>query len=133
MHQAEDLVQETLAKVYVRWHRRLGGPIDNPAAYAQTALVRTFLSARRRRSSSELPYAEPPEALHSDPAPATDLQLLVAEALAGLGITYYTPDGYKISATASNGSSTDPTRPTMGQPVLDLDALTAIAEDQVWR
>ena len=51
VHQAEDLVQETLAKVYVRWHRRLGGRIDNPAAYAQTTLVRTFLSARRRRSS----------------------------------------------------------------------------------
>ena len=29
-----------------------------------------------------------------------------------IGVTYYTPDGYKINATASNGSSTDPTRPT---------------------
>ena len=84
VHQAEDLVQETLAKVYVRWHRRLGAPIENPAAYAQTALVRTFLSARRRRSSGELPYAEPPDAAHPDRAAETDLQLLVAEALAGL-------------------------------------------------
>jgi hypothetical protein len=50
-----------------------------------------------------------------------------------LGVTYYTPDGYKISVTATNASSTDPTRPTMDQPVLDLDALTAIAEDLVWR
>jgi hypothetical protein len=31
-HQAEDLVQETLAKVYVRWRQRLARPIDNPAA-----------------------------------------------------------------------------------------------------
>ena len=46
-----------------------------------------------------------------------------------IGVTYYTPDGYKISATASNGGSADPTQPAMGQPVLDLDALTAIAED----
>ena len=84
VHQAEDLVQETLAKVYVRWHRRLASPIDNPAAYAQTTLVRTFLSARRRRSSRELPFAEPPDGLHPDSAPATDLQLLVAEALDGL-------------------------------------------------
>lgn len=83
-HQAEDLVQETLAKVYVRWHRRLGGAIDNPAAYAQTALVRTFLSARRRKSSGELPYAEPPDGVHEDAAAASDLQILVAEALAGL-------------------------------------------------
>jgi RNA polymerase sigma-70 factor (sigma-E family) len=84
VHQAEDLVQETLAKVYVRWHRRVGGRIDNPAAYAQTALVRTFLSARRRRSSSELPFAEPPDAVHPDTASSTDLQLQVAEALSGL-------------------------------------------------
>jgi RNA polymerase sigma-70 factor (sigma-E family) len=83
-HQAEDLVQETLAKVYVRWHRRLGGRIENPAAYAQTALVRTFLSSRRRRSSSELPYADPPDAVHPDRSRETDLQLEVAAALAGL-------------------------------------------------
>jgi RNA polymerase sigma-70 factor (sigma-E family) len=83
-HQAEDLVQETLAKVYVRWHRRVGGRIDNPAAYAQTALVRTFLSARRRRSSGELPYADPPDGGYPDRAAETDLQLLVAGALDGL-------------------------------------------------
>jgi RNA polymerase sigma-70 factor (sigma-E family) len=84
VHRAEDLVQETLAKVYVRWHRRLGGRIDNPAAYAQTALVRTFLSERRRKSSGELPYAQPPEGVHPDRAEETDLQLVVAAALAGL-------------------------------------------------
>lgn len=87
VHQAEDLVQETLAKVYVRWHRRVAGRIDNPAAYAQTTLVRTFLSARRRRWSGELPYAEPPDGTHPDRAAETDLQLLVAEALAGLAPT----------------------------------------------
>ena len=84
LHQAEDLVQETLAKVYVRWHRRLATSIENPAAYAQTTLVRTFLSSRRRRSSGELPYAELPEGAHPDGAAETDLQLLVADALAGL-------------------------------------------------
>jgi len=84
VHQAEDLVQETLAKVYVRWHRRVAGRIDNPAAYAQTTLVRTFLSARRRRWSGELPYAEPPDGLHPDSDAETDLQLQVAEALSEL-------------------------------------------------
>jgi hypothetical protein len=50
-----------------------------------------------------------------------------------VGVTYYTPDGYKINATASNASSTDPTAPTRTEPVLDLDALTAIAENPVWQ
>jgi DNA-directed RNA polymerase specialized sigma24 family protein len=48
---AEDLVQEALGKIYARWGRisRAG----NPAAYAQTALTRTFLAHQRRRSSRE--------------------------------------------------------------------------------
>ncbi|GAB3775825.1 RNA polymerase sigma-70 factor (sigma-E family) [Nocardioides ginsengisegetis] len=83
-HLAEDLVQETLAKVYVRWHRKLGARIDNPAAYAQTTLVRTFLSARRRRSSGELPWAELPEHAGPDESADSDLRLALQRALAGL-------------------------------------------------
>ena len=77
---AEDLVQETLAKVYVKWGRH----IDNPAAYAQTALVRTVLSQRRRGSSHELPYADLPDSPSVDPAEATDLRLSLQEVLDGL-------------------------------------------------
>jgi RNA polymerase sigma-70 factor (sigma-E family) len=79
-HGAEDLVQETLAKVYVKWGRR----IDNPAAYAQTALARTFLSQRRRKSSHELPYADLPDSATADPAAAIDLRLTLQEVLSGL-------------------------------------------------
>ena len=81
-HLAEDLVQEALAKVYTRWMRRLAPPIENPAAYAQTTLVRTFISQRRRRSSHELPSAALPEAvsLSGD----ADLRMTVAAALASL-------------------------------------------------
>lgn len=61
-HAAEDLVQETLAKLYVRQRSALAPRLDNPAAYAQTVLTRTFLSGRRRRSSTELPLADLPEA-----------------------------------------------------------------------
>jgi hypothetical protein len=50
-----------------------------------------------------------------------------------VGVTYYTPDGYKIDATASNGSGADPTTPVMDDPVLGTDELTAIAENPVWR
>jgi RNA polymerase sigma-70 factor (sigma-E family) len=83
-HQAEDLVQEALAKVYVRWRRPLGPRIENPAAYAQTALTRTFLSSRRRRSSTERPYADLPDAVVADPADATDARLALYDALAAL-------------------------------------------------
>src|SRR3954452_22873194 len=69
-HLAEDLVQDALARMYRAW----GGisRIDNPAAYAQTVLARQFLSHRRRRSSSERPSAELPEA--GADGPDTDLR-----------------------------------------------------------
>jgi RNA polymerase sigma-70 factor (sigma-E family) len=84
-HQAEDLVQETLAKVYARWMGRFARRIDNPAAYAQTTLTRTFLSNRRRRSSTERPYADPPDGVVPDGTEASDARVVVTAALAGLG------------------------------------------------
>jgi RNA polymerase sigma-70 factor (sigma-E family) len=83
-HQAEDLVQETLAKVYVRWRKPFGARIDNPAAYAQTALTRTFLSGRRRRSSGEQPYADLPDSPVDDGTAAADARLALHAALAEL-------------------------------------------------
>lgn len=44
-HHADDLVQVTITRLYVHWHRvRL---IDNPEAYTRTILVRQFLRERR--------------------------------------------------------------------------------------
>ena len=83
-HQAEDLVQETLAKVYVRWRRPLSARIDNPAAYAQTALTRTFLSGKRRRSSTELSYADLPDSPVADHTALSDVRLELRDALAEL-------------------------------------------------
>jgi RNA polymerase sigma-70 factor (sigma-E family) len=60
-HTAEDLVQETLAKVYVAWKR-----VDDPVAYAQVTLTRTYLSHLRRRSSHEHPTSQLPEGTHLD-------------------------------------------------------------------
>lgn len=57
-HLAEDLVQETLVKVYVSWGKR---SIDSPMAYAQTTLMRTFISSRRKRMSTEWPIPDMPE------------------------------------------------------------------------
>lgn len=81
-HRAEDLVQETLAKVYTRWHRRLARPIDNPAGYAHTTLVRTFISEQRRRSSGERPVETLPDRGHDDGD--ADVRLALREALAQL-------------------------------------------------
>ena len=58
-HLSEDLVQEVLAKV----HRRRGlADIEHLDAYLRSAVVRQFLSWRRRRSGNEallLPGREP--------------------------------------------------------------------------
>lgn len=81
-HRAEDLVQETLAKVFVRWHRRLAKPIDNPAGYAETTLVRTFISAQRRRSSHERPVEVLPDRGQVDGD--ADVRIALATALAEL-------------------------------------------------
>lgn len=59
-HLAEDLVQETLGRMYLLWARV--ARIDNPAAYAQTVLVRAFLTHQRRRSAGERPVGEFPDA-----------------------------------------------------------------------
>ncbi|MFD5105075.1 SigE family RNA polymerase sigma factor [Streptomyces cinereoruber] len=80
-HLAEDLTQETLGRMYALWGRV--ARIGNPAAYAQTVLVRTFLSHRRRRSATERPLGELPDCVSetgTDPA----LRIALLDALAGL-------------------------------------------------
>ena len=84
-HLAEDLVQETLAKVYVRWHAPFRSPIENPVAYSHTALTRTFLSSRRKRSSTERPAETLPDQPVADASGATETRMALTEALAGLG------------------------------------------------
>jgi RNA polymerase sigma-70 factor (sigma-E family) len=43
-HHADDLVQLTITRLYVHWHRV--GVTDNPDAYTRTILVRQFLRER---------------------------------------------------------------------------------------
>ncbi|MEV0786560.1 SigE family RNA polymerase sigma factor [Streptomyces sp. NPDC050423] len=75
-HLAEDLVQETLSRVYVHWKRVAGA--DSPAAYAQTVLVRTSLTLRRRRSTGERPIGNMPDSAAAGPDAALRLTLLDA-------------------------------------------------------
>lgn len=45
-HQTDDLVQETITKLYARWPRI--SVVDNVDAYVHTMLVRAFLDEKRR-------------------------------------------------------------------------------------
>jgi RNA polymerase sigma-70 factor (sigma-E family) len=74
---AEDLVQETFARAYSRWHHV--STADNPAAYVQTVLFRMFVTGRRRLSSTETPTAELPESRAG--TRDHDLRLTLAAAL----------------------------------------------------
>jgi RNA polymerase sigma-70 factor (sigma-E family) len=58
-HLAEDLVQEVLARVHDRWHRL--DHVEQPDAYLRTAIVRQFISWRRRRVSQEASLEVLPE------------------------------------------------------------------------
>ena len=51
-HDAEDLVQDTLAKVIVHWRRVESA--DSVDAYVRRAMVNTFISGKRRRASREV-------------------------------------------------------------------------------
>lgn len=77
LHRAEDLVQEALVKVALRWERVRDG---NPTAYARTIVVRDNISWWRRRR--ELPMEAPEDlaAVSSDP----DAALVVRRALGRL-------------------------------------------------
>lgn len=75
-HLAEDLVQEALGRIYVRWGRV--SRVGNPAGYAQTVLTRTFLAHRRRFSSRERIRDSFPEAADTGADPSLRLTLLDA-------------------------------------------------------
>ena len=79
-HLAEDLVQEALGRIYVRWSRI--SLVGNPAAYAQTVLVRVFLTHQRRRSSKERATDVLPEVAAA--GVDTPLRLTLLDALARL-------------------------------------------------
>ncbi|GAA1184412.1 RNA polymerase sigma-70 factor (sigma-E family) [Kitasatospora gansuensis] len=75
-HLAEDLAQETLGRMFVKW--RTVSRMTNPAGYAQATLVNTFLTYKRRRSSGEHVTDTFSETPVSDTDPALRLTLLRA-------------------------------------------------------
>jgi RNA polymerase sigma-70 factor (sigma-E family) len=75
-HLAEDLTQTTYTKVYAAWSTASNA--DSPIAYTRTVLVRTFLSHRRLRRSSELPVLSVPDQGTAGSDVGTRLDLLSA-------------------------------------------------------
>jgi RNA polymerase sigma-70 factor (sigma-E family) len=76
-HEAEDLVQITLAKLYVAWHRV--SKTRNADSYARKVLMNTYLSQRRLRRSGELPVAAVAD--NGAPAEDHDVRLVLIAAL----------------------------------------------------
>jgi RNA polymerase sigma-70 factor (sigma-E family) len=76
-HQAQDLTQQTLTKLYVGWGRIRHQ--ENLDAYARRVLLRELLTEKRRRHSTERPVAYLPDtAGRADP---TELRLTLIGAL----------------------------------------------------
>ncbi len=78
-HRAEDLVQEALTKIALRW-RRLRS--QSPDAYARRVLVRDNISWWRRHRREQVSAVEVPPAASGEAA--VDRRLVLARALAGL-------------------------------------------------
>jgi len=76
---AEDLVQEALVKVALRWRRLHDG---HPEAYARTVIVRDNISWWRKHRREVL--VEPPERTSLDGTDTAERRLLLDRALAAL-------------------------------------------------
>jgi RNA polymerase sigma-70 factor (sigma-E family) len=79
---AEDLVQETLPRVWTAWPRVSAA--DEPDAYVRRMLVNEFLGRRRRRSSAELPVEQIRKQQSADRSVEVDQRLVLAAALRSL-------------------------------------------------
>jgi RNA polymerase sigma-70 factor (sigma-E family) len=78
---AEDAVLSALSKLYVKWSR-----VDNPEAYARTAVVRAAIDETRRpwwRREQSRSHAMP-DAVAPDTTGAVDERLRLRQALGGL-------------------------------------------------
>jgi RNA polymerase sigma-70 factor (sigma-E family) len=61
--QAEELVQDTLVRLYPKWERVAGA--DVPLAYVRRCLTNGYLNQRRRTARREIAYQDVPELVDS--------------------------------------------------------------------
>ncbi len=62
---AQDLAQETLVRVMVKW--RLVRRADEPDSYVRALMLNVFLDGRRRRWHGEVPHDKLPDIAGADP------------------------------------------------------------------
>jgi RNA polymerase sigma-70 factor (sigma-E family) len=75
LHRAQDLVQEAMVKVALRWSRLESG---NPTAYARTIIVRDNISWWRRQRDVPSPEHDDLATVSSDPETALVVQRSLA-------------------------------------------------------
>jgi RNA polymerase sigma-70 factor (sigma-E family) len=75
-HQADDLVQETITKLYAKWPRIAA--VENVDAYVHTMLVRAFLDEKRRGWWRVGLWGSAPDRAVSAPGAAEDRTVLRA-------------------------------------------------------
>ncbi|WP_370111823.1 SigE family RNA polymerase sigma factor [Streptacidiphilus sp. MAP12-33] len=81
-HEAEDLVQLTLAKAYPHWNRIRR--LDSPDAYLHRALVNNSLTRHRRRRARQLLMPWVPDRALPSEAARVEQRSLLRQALDGL-------------------------------------------------
>lgn len=75
-HRADDLVQQTITRLYLKWHRAQAA--DNLDAYVRTMLVRTYVDEKRLAWSRVRLFRETPEAAAVEEIGAEDRHVLRA-------------------------------------------------------
>ncbi|MFN8168687.1 MAG: SigE family RNA polymerase sigma factor [Candidatus Nanopelagicales bacterium] len=103
-HRAEDVVQDTLARLYVHWRR--ASRAHDVDAYVRRSLVNTYLAEGRRPWRRERSTADVPETAYADESGTSDSRDELRRALAGLGpsqraivvLRYW--DGLSVEETA---------------------------------
>lgn len=73
-HRADDLVQQTITTLYLKWHRAQAA--DNLDAYVRTMLVRTYVDEKRLAWSRVRLFREAPEAAARSDSGAEEREVL---------------------------------------------------------
>lgn len=141
-HEAEDLVQTTLASLFVAWNRvRRRSSMDT---YARRVLVNAFLSQRRLKRSRETPTAQFADL--SAPAADADLRLTLLAALLerdivtnadsygfyGYNIYDQRPDGITVFIQVGNGINHTLPQVDRARPPGSMAEWEAVVENPAW-